>query len=397
MLPRADLNITAVARVEAIARLDGIGEARQEAFQRAMSSLLGQPLQGKIVSKLTDGSYVVELAGASARMLLPAGAKVGAELPMTLVSLTPRPTFQVGAALAQASLVQAEALPLATTAGAAQVPESAAARAAGPQLPGHAPLQSHASSVALHASAVLGQGALAGSALAAAAAPPSAPAILSPTAQLLSGVLSLAAANPNHASAIVGATPLMAAPGAPPAQLAAALHQAVARSGLFYESHVAQWAAGQRSIAELANEPQMQRNAATAPLLADDSIGAQMINLQLQTQEQARVAWQGQPWPGQEMRWEIERDEGHATPRGDAEPAAPGWRSALHLRFELLGEIGARLFMAGDQVQLQLDTGDSAIGALLRARSGELGTALDAAGITLGAFSVRGPQEAHDA
>ena len=64
MLPRADLSITAVGRTEAIARLDGIGEARQEAFQRAMSSLLGQPLQGKILSRLTDGSYVVELAGA---------------------------------------------------------------------------------------------------------------------------------------------------------------------------------------------------------------------------------------------------------------------------------------------------------------------------------------------
>lgn len=396
MLPRAELGINAVARTEAIARLEGIGDARQQAFQRAMASLLGQPLQGKIMSKLTDGSYMVELAGASARMLLPPGARVGAEVPMTLVSLTPRPTFQLGADGAKAGLVHAELVPLAGLPGAALPADPAAPRAAPAALPGtrEAALQAEPGQLALQPGAIKGAALPAHGAepaLGADIAEQSAPAILSPTAKVLSGVLGLAMSSPNSPTAIMAAAPLMPAPGAPPAQIAAALQQAVARSGLFYESHVAEWAAGQRSMAELATEPHMQRAGASAPLLADDSHGAQLINLQLQTQEQARVAWQGQAWPGQALRWEVQRDDSHSSARGDGDTLEPGWRSSLRLRFELLGEIGARLFMAGDQVQLQLDAGDNAIGHLLRARSGDLGAAMEAAGIALTSFSVRGP------
>ncbi len=48
------------------------------------------------------------------------------------------------------------------------------------------------------------------------------------------------------------------APASPAAALSSALVQAVADSGLFYESHLAQWLAGQRSFAMLAREPQAQ-------------------------------------------------------------------------------------------------------------------------------------------
>ncbi|WP_186195968.1 flagellar hook-length control protein FliK [Burkholderia gladioli] len=48
------------------------------------------------------------------------------------------------------------------------------------------------------------------------------------------------------------------------AALAAALARSVADSGLFYESHLAQWLAGQRGMAELAREPQNQLTQAAA-------------------------------------------------------------------------------------------------------------------------------------
>jgi hypothetical protein len=56
------------------------------------------------------------------------------------------------------------------------------------------------------------------------------------------------------------------APASPAAALSSALVQAVADSGLFYESHLAQWLAGQRSFAMLAREPQAQ--------FADDGVFA---------------------------------------------------------------------------------------------------------------------------
>ncbi|WP_175885844.1 flagellar hook-length control protein FliK [Burkholderia sp. BCC0044] len=63
------------------------------------------------------------------------------------------------------------------------------------------------------------------------------------------------------------ATRAAAAPSvAPPvAALRAALAQAVSESGLFYESHLAQWLAGQRPLAALLREPQARLATALAP------------------------------------------------------------------------------------------------------------------------------------
>ncbi|MEQ5840230.1 flagellar hook-length control protein FliK [Paraburkholderia acidicola] len=58
----------------------------------------------------------------------------------------------------------------------------------------------------------------------------------------------------------VAASPL------PVAALAAALQQTVAQSGLFYEAHLAQWLAGQRTPASLAGEPQNRLATASAQL-----------------------------------------------------------------------------------------------------------------------------------
>ncbi|MGQ7940265.1 flagellar hook-length control protein FliK [Paraburkholderia sp. D1E] len=61
-------------------------------------------------------------------------------------------------------------------------------------------------------------------------------------------------ANPNTTG--TAATANVAAAQVPVAALAAALEQTVSDSGLFYESHLAQWLAGQRSPAALAGEAQ---------------------------------------------------------------------------------------------------------------------------------------------
>ncbi|WP_322088533.1 flagellar hook-length control protein FliK [Burkholderia sp. BCC1999] len=69
---------------------------------------------------------------------------------------------------------------------------------------------------------------------------------------------------PASAAASSAATREAAAP-LPVAALRAALAQAVSESGLFYESHLAQWLAGQRPLAALMREPQARLTAALAP------------------------------------------------------------------------------------------------------------------------------------
>lgn len=70
---------------------------------------------------------------------------------------------------------------------------------------------------------------------------------------------------PASAAASSAAAVREAAAPLPVAALRAALAQAVSESGLFYESHLAQWLAGQRPLAALMREPQARLTSALAP------------------------------------------------------------------------------------------------------------------------------------
>lgn len=59
---------------------------------------------------------------------------------------------------------------------------------------------------------------------------------------------------------LVGKAPLVSSPAASPVQVATALKNTLTFSGLFYESHLYQWASGNRPLAELMREPQAQHS-----------------------------------------------------------------------------------------------------------------------------------------
>ncbi len=74
---------------------------------------------------------------------------------------------------------------------------------------------------------------------------------------------------PGTPSALSSAAPLLTAPPADAArlfQLAQGLARVVAQSGLFYESHLAQWVVGKRTMAELMLEPQARLSPPPFPL-----------------------------------------------------------------------------------------------------------------------------------
>jgi hypothetical protein len=163
------------------------------------------------------------------------------------------------------------------------------------------------------------------------------------------------------------------------------------KSGLFYESHVAEWAQGTRPQAELAAEPQARGMAPPS-----DPATAQLINLQLNAHEQARVAWQGQLWPGQELRWEIERDapkdmDGRGG-RGE------GGRQLAEQPDAALRPIGRG---GGEARAVRRPAAHpagraGAVRALLEAGSGRLAEALDAAGTPLNTLAIHGTADADE-
>ncbi len=217
--------------------------------------------------------------------------------------------------------------------------------------------------------------------------------VLSQAGRVISSVIVAAQNAPGAALALEGSAPLMANQAPQPAQLATRLQDAIGQSGLFYESHLAEWAEGTRPLSELMREPQTGR-APGSP--ATDPTTAQFINLQLTSQEQARVAWQGQLWPGQHMEWDIQKDA--ADPRGGGADGDdnPTWRSGMTFRLPLLGDIAATVVMSGNKFQIEIQTGTTEVGDMLRARAGELTSAMDAAGTPLSSLSIGVKRDANE-
>jgi len=353
-----------------------VGDARQEVFDRSLSSLLGRTIPVAVLAKMTDGTFLVRVAGSPARMALPEGAQVGTEIPLKVVAGEPRPAFQLAGTLPKA--------PLTYSPGAAA------------PLPGGAELDSLPTADLTRIA--VKTGAATPAPLLPAGDPKTAPQ-LSPTGRALGDVMGAALKLPMPTEARIAAAPIAAAPTADTRQIADGLQHAIDKSGMFYESHLAEWAGGDRPLAELKGEPQMAtgRNAmeAVKPGIATDPATAQLISQQLTTQEQGRVAWQGQLWPGQAMQWEIARDapEGDGRKGGDDGAESP-WRSKLTLRFAALGELGAQIVMAGDQVHIRLQAGSDASGDVLRAYASRLQDALAAAGTPAATLAILDPQAA---
>ncbi|GAB4115178.1 MAG: hypothetical protein Fur0026_00660 [Sideroxydans sp.] len=170
-----------------------------------------------------------------------------------------------------------------------------------------------------------------------------------------------------------------------PVQLAERLHQALSHSGLFYESHQAQWIAGTRSTPQLLQEPHNLLPNPTAP--ADPGAAARtstlpeqlqaIVQQQLHALENRQVIWQGLVWPEQEMRWEV----GEEAAQPPAAPAEKQWVTALHLDLPALGGIHARLRFNGTAVSFEIDTTRAQATQILETASTELVSALKARGV----------------
>lgn len=390
MFPR-DPTISPVLRPAAATALEAVGDPRQQAFQRALASQVGQPMRAQVLARLADGSAIVRVNDTPARMMLPPGAEVGSEVPLRLVAVYPRPTFEYGAGK---TLIEAAVAHPADTAGAPRAAGHDGAEAAvfthhddadgalvyrpdgrGPGAAGSAGTSATAQAGTSAQAAALAQAARG-------AGDPGA--TLSPAGQVLGSVLAAVLKLGQPAKAVAARAPVLGAPTTDPAALAPALRQALEHSGLFYESHVAAWAEGRRDLAALAFEPQMQDR----PVNPADPESAQLINLQLAAQEGDSVAWQGQLWPGQPMQWEISRDAPQQE-RGQAGDGATGtWQSRLKLRFPLFGELDASVVLHGGQVAIRVTLGDADGAALLRSHTAALEQALAAAGTPLSALAI---------
>lgn len=201
--------------------------------------------------------------------------------------------------------------------------------------------------------------------------------------------------------------------GAPPPlpQFAALLKNTVTKSGLFYESHQAQWAAGERPLNEILREPQGRLSEPRAFASAQQAANAQgqppkvelplalptqhsnlsnvqepvhpqtapLVQQQLETLDQRHLMWQGQVWPGQEMRWQIEERDA----REGEQEAQHEWQTRLDLNLPHLGQVSAVLKFTSQGIRVELATPTQDVVKTLQAAAPQLDQGMERAGLRL--------------
>ena len=216
------------------------------------------------------------------------------------------------------------------------------------------------------------------------------------------------------AAALISGKPILA--GAPPplAQFVALLKETITKSGLFYESHQAQWAAGERPLTDLLREPQGRLSESRAFTAAQQAALAQpgatmlpkldllipspqapanlssshepvhpqtapLVQQQLESLDQRHLLWQGQVWSGQEMRWQIEE---RAAREGEQDVERE-WQTRLDLSLPHLGQVSAVLKVTpqGIRVELAAPTPDTV--NALQSASPLLSQGMERAGLRL--------------
>lgn len=421
MLPRVDTNIRPIAAIEAPSAAAIIGAAKQEAASRFDLLEIGKQIRGEILSRLNDGTFFVKLAGATARMALPQNSKVGDSIPLTLITLTPRPTFllETGhgnatttATFSRQDLIEnfirpAKTAQPAPTSKEAELETSASYILETEQnpntsnLPGKtsADIARNVPAEQLRPSSILPGKISADSSAGklteqAELNAGSTPTNLSDTGKLINKIL-LQAQQQGAPSALIGKTPLVSNADElkHPDQLARHLQQTISSSGLFYEAHVANWAEGKMSRADLMREPQAQQvnttaNASNTVETAQDHANlAQLIHLQLDVLEQQKITWQGQLLPGLPFSWEITQHDHHDQTESDE--SEPSWQSVVRFELPHLGVVAATINFHAGQLQLFLRSDTDETVQVLKERSLELMQALDVAGAPLKSLQVK--------
>lgn len=186
-------------------------------------------------------------------------------------------------------------------------------------------------------------------------------------------------------------------------ELPSLLQKAISQSGLFYESHQAQWINGEKTLQSLHQEPQNKMNS-TVMAAMDQSVARAvaassntmdiavnnqintLVTQQLSTLETGQVVWRGEIWHNQPMEWEIyEQPEDHEQ---NEHEQTVQWHTKLHLTMPNLGEITARIAFGLHGLTIKLDAIDKNTTDLLKNNQQPLASQIQAAGLNVQSVEI---------
>jgi hypothetical protein len=208
--------------------------------------------------------------------------------------------------------------------------------------------------------------------------------------------LAQATAMPGAAAPVQAATPGAAANAQPSAQAAAALFAASgalpgAAPGAAQQVAAAQ-SAGIAAATQNAHPPGNDGDAAVLRVgMGRNAIAPELsgtVRQQLEALASNTYAWQGQIWPGQQLEWEIvKEDEGKKSQSG--ENLAENWTTHLRLRLPRLGGVSASIRLLGGQaIDIDLQAESDETRRTLSAANGLLRLQFESAGLPLKALRL---------
>jgi hypothetical protein len=159
--------------------------------------------------------------------------------------------------------------------------------------------------------------------------------------------------------------------------IAKTLKTAIELSGLFYESHLADFKEGKRSLKDLLKEPQNQ----------PDFDSSQVVAKQLDIFEKQSIQWGGAIWEGQHMDWEVGRDDPRAHTKDSGK--SHSITTTLNLYLPNLKKVCANLKMQNGVLSIQISAESPSSEEILKDGSRTLASRIQDNGQKIGTFLIK--------
>ena len=208
--------------------------------------------------------------------------------------------------------------------------------------------------------------------------------------------------NTATAQSLTSPAPILTGTSINSTELPGLLQKAIVQSGLFYESHQAQWVNGEKTLENLHQEPQGKlmlvmadlsaaKVAVPAALSPEMPVHTQTISLvqqQLTTLETGHLLWRGEIWQGQPMEWDIYEHPQDKEKENESEQTAQ-WRTQLRLSMPQLGDITATIALNAQGINIKLNTSQPETASLLKNNQLPLAMDMQSAGLNIQTVEVQ--------
>lgn len=342
MIPKIDPKLNILSEIREPNAVNASDISKREVNSKLSQIVIGKELLGEVLGKRADGTYLVKVANLTFKIDLPNPAQLGERLHLTPLTVFPKTSFLLNESsdhpftlLGQLELaeegqnsVNSKALNLANGANGAQEIKASKIAEFNAQAIANTSQELPEQSVTTH---------------------------LSNASQLITHLLTETATELANNKAIQA--PLLLAQAQPftASELSSKLQQSLEKSGLFYESHVAQWSRGQLPLNQIQREAQLLGMDAPKPFptqLQELPAGmAEILRQQLHFIEHQNLTWQGMLNPQTPMSWRINeqtQQQEHEQETSEAMPST--WLSHLQVDFPHLGKINIQLQLHENQL-----------------------------------------------